>query len=138
MIDLSQLPSTFFRVSLKVFVFDDQKRLLMCLSPDAEWEPPGGGWEHNETIEECLNRELDEELGVKLQSLGRVIAVYRGKNKRGFQTIKIAFEAKLASNEFKSRDMVEAKFITKQELLSSKMSTDEEGIKSQVDKIWPN
>jgi 8-oxo-dGTP pyrophosphatase MutT (NUDIX family) len=134
--DWKQIPSPFYRVSLKVYVFDDKKRLLMCKSPDGEWEPPGGGWEYDEAIEECLNRELVEELGVKLKSLGRVLAVYCGMNKRGFRAIKIAFEATLDSFDFEYQDMVTSKFVTKEELLTLNMSTDERGIKEQVAKIW--
>lgn len=135
--DWSKLPSTFYRVSLKVFVFDDKKRLLLCKSPDNEWEPPGGGWEYGESIHKCLNRELHEELGIKIKTLGNVVAVYRGVNKRGFRSIKIAFEAELENHNFEYGDKVETRYVSKDELLLLSMSTDEIGIKKQVNVIWP-
>ena len=135
--DLSQLPSPFYRVSLKVLVFDEQKRLLMCEAPDGEWEPPGGGWEHGESALECLNRELTEELGVKIKTLGNIMAAYTGFNKRGFKTIKIAYSAELESLDFVYGDKDSAKFVTKDELLQLKMSTDEEKLKEQISIIWP-
>jgi 8-oxo-dGTP pyrophosphatase MutT (NUDIX family) len=135
--DLGQLPSPFYRVSLKVLVLDEQKRLLMCQAPDGEWEPPGGGWEHGESIYECLNRELTEELGVKIKSLGNIMTAYTGFNKRGFKTIKIAYSAELESLDFQYGDKGGAKFVTKEELLLLKMSTDEEKLKEQLDIIWP-
>src|SRR6266550_1849012 len=109
---LRGLPSPFYRVSAKAFIFDENKRLLMGRAPDGVWEPPGGGWEHNETIQECLERELIEELGVKLKSFNRIVAIYRGENVRGFQALKIGFETVLESRNFQYGDLIEAKFVS--------------------------
>lgn len=135
--DLSKLPSPFYRVSVKAFVFDNQHRLLMGQAQEGVWEPPGGGLEYGEEIKDCLQRELQEELGVGLASLGHPIVIYRGINVRGFQALKIAFEATLDSLDFKFGDLTSAQFVTKEELLSLDMSTDEAGIKDCVNQIWP-
>jgi ADP-ribose pyrophosphatase YjhB (NUDIX family) len=55
-------PSPFYRVSVKALVFDRDGRLLVVQEPDGLWEVPGGGWEHGESFEECLARELAEEI----------------------------------------------------------------------------
>lgn len=136
---LNDNPSPFYRVTIKAFVFDDQNRLLMGSGDNgASWEPPGGGWEHDESIMDCLSREIKEELGVELESIGEIICFYKGVNKRGFHAIKIAVKAKLESLDFKFGDMKEARFVTKDELLALLMSTDEGGIKNCVDQIWPS
>jgi len=135
--DLSKLPSPFYRVSIKAFIFDDQSRLLMGKAPDGTWEPPGGGLEYNESYEECLQRELGEELGISLASIGKPITFYSGINKRGFRALKIAIEATLANHDFKFGDLTEARYVTKDELLGLEMSTDERGIKDRVNQIWP-
>ena len=60
------IPSTFYRVSLKALVFDSEDRLLALQNDDGTWELPGGGWEHSETLEQCMRREIREELGVEV------------------------------------------------------------------------
>lgn len=136
--DLSKLPSTFYRVSLKAFIFDNQGRLLLGQAEDGKWEPPGGGWEHDETIADCLSRELQEELGVKIKSLGEIMTVYRGRNKRGYETIKVAIRTEIESDDFRFGDLAAARYVSKEEIPDLEFSTDENGIKGMVDKIWPS
>ena len=135
--DLSKLPSTFYRVSLKIIVLDDQGYLLVGQVGNGTYELPGGGFEHDETVEECLDRELEEELGVKIKSLGRIVCLYRNDNPRGFKSIKVALEATLENYDFKYGEITEAKFVSKDEFLNLPFSKDEKGIKDCVNKIWP-
>jgi ADP-ribose pyrophosphatase YjhB (NUDIX family) len=135
--DLSKLPSTFYRVSLKAFIFDSQDRLLLGKTEDGKWDPPGGGWEHDGTIEECLSRELKEELGINSASFGEIIVIYRGRNRRGFETIKIAVRTTVEDNNFRFGELISAEYKSKEELPGLDFSTDEGGIKKVVDKIWP-
>jgi 8-oxo-dGTP pyrophosphatase MutT (NUDIX family) len=134
---LKELPSPFYRVSIKAIVFDGNNRLLVGKEPGGTWEIPGGGFEHNESIAQCLNRELLEEIGIGLASLGRIVCVYRGVNKRGFISLKIALQAHLVSYDFRYRDLLDAQFVTKEELSGLDMGDDENGIKDCVDLIWP-
>jgi len=52
-------------------LIDSDGRVLICQRPQGKqlaglWEFPGGKVEAGETPEECLIRELDEELGIKV------------------------------------------------------------------------
>jgi ADP-ribose pyrophosphatase YjhB (NUDIX family) len=136
--DLSKLPSPFYRVSLKLIILNDQNKLLVGKASDGTWELPGGGFEHNESLRECLSRELEEELGVKLGTLGEVVCIYRGVNSRGYWALKIALNATLESYDFKFGELTDAEFKTKEELLKLKMNSDEKGIKDFVNQIWPH
>lgn len=62
------------------------------------WEFPGGKLHHDETLEECLQRELHEELGVD-SSIGKLIAESIYEYAQGKIKL-IAFEATLTSFEF--------------------------------------
>ncbi len=59
-----KIPDTFYRVSLKAFIRNKDGHVLVCKEGSQTfWSLPGGGWDHGETEEVALKRELHEELG---------------------------------------------------------------------------
>ncbi len=61
---IGQYPDTFYRVSLKAFIRNKEGKVLVCKEgTQTFWSLPGGGWDHGETEEVSLKRELYEELG---------------------------------------------------------------------------
>ena len=60
---LHDLPSPFYRAVAKAIILDDRQHMLMVFAKGGDIELPGGGWEHGETFEKCLQREACEELG---------------------------------------------------------------------------
>ncbi len=59
-----ELPPSFFRTSIKALILDDEGRFLLIKEEDGTWELPGGGLDWGETPEECLIREIGEEMGL--------------------------------------------------------------------------
>jgi ADP-ribose pyrophosphatase YjhB (NUDIX family) len=57
-----------FSVSVAGAVVDDQGRCLIIRRADnGHWEPPGGVLEPDETITDCLRREVREETGLDVE-----------------------------------------------------------------------
>lgn len=60
------------------FVFIDHKIVLIKRTkPDREYYVfPGGGREENETDEQCISREIEEELSLKTKDLKKCLSFY--------------------------------------------------------------
>ena len=61
---LSKYPNTFFRVSLKAVIENDQGEVLCVKENGSDWALPGGGLDHGEMVEQGLRRELMEEVAL--------------------------------------------------------------------------
>ena len=84
--NVSSVPNTFYRVSLKAVIRNEKNEVLVCKEGSSDtWSLPGGGWDHGETEYEALARELKEEVN------------YDGKfNARPFATSIFWLESKQA------------------------------------------
>ncbi len=131
--------STFYRVTGKALIFDDQNRLLVICNAKGHWELPGGGWEYDESFEECLRREIDEELGVNVSEIGAVRFMYRRMhNEAGVSAVRIATDVTLNSYDFAiGDDMREVRFVSRATFLRLDFTHAEGDVADHVDEIWP-
>ena len=135
---LAQLPTSYYRVSAKAIVFDDQKRLLVSRDDKGEWEIPGGGWEFGEPLDECIRRELTEELQAKVVAVNDILFVYVQRTERNIQKLSIAVAAQIAPGPLKPTDdnLVEARYVTKDEFVKLPFQSGENAVVEYADKVW--
>lgn len=75
----------------------DGRIVLIRRGDSGEWAMPGGTLEWGETLRVALDRELREELGTRLVSLGEVLGVYsRPDRDPRFHAVTIVVEATVA------------------------------------------
>ena len=130
--------SPYYRVATRAIVLDEQQRLLVMRNHDGDYELPGGGWEYGETFEDCLRREIAEELGVELlDAEPTVLCTYRGEGRYSGMALRIAVRARLKSYDFRPVDMAEALWVTREEFLDLNLApAAEDGLRQYADLIW--
>lgn len=136
--DSLQVQSPFYRVGVKCLIFDDNQKLLVVLNDEDQWEIPGGGWEHDETLEECVARELDEELGIKPNKISPIQFAYPSASDRGFRVMRLAVIVTVNSAVVRpGNGMKDHRFVDKEDLAGLPMSGTEGTIKNYTAQIWP-
>jgi 8-oxo-dGTP pyrophosphatase MutT (NUDIX family) len=133
------IPSTFYRVSLKALVFDQEDRLLALQNDDGTWELPGGGWEHSETLEECMRREIREELGVEVALIdSSTIHPCIGHDaERRYPWLKLAMPVQLASHDFSGdAEMHTTRHVTLAEFKSLQMHRSDQCLQDNAELLF--
>ena len=112
-----------YRVSFKCLIKNsDGKVLVVKERGRTSWDLPGGGIEHNETIEESIARELYEEVSFKGEFNYRVIKIHNpGKlATRDVWQMSIVLLLDVNNYDFSvGREADEVKFINPEELEAS-------------------
>ena len=133
------IPSTFYRVSVKALVFDDEHRLLVMQNRDGTWELPGGGWEHTETLDDCLRREILEELGVDVKSIdtATIHPCVGHATAARYPWLKLAMNVELASHDFKLDPRMRAtRYVTFDEFGALTMHRSEQCLQDSAARLW--
>ena len=99
---------------------DDGRIVLIRRRDTGEWALPGGTLEWGETLRAAIERELFEEAGTRVKSLGRVLGVYSnpGRDER-FHAVTIIVEASVeppSSAPHNPLEIAEARLFEEHEL----------------------
>jgi 8-oxo-dGTP pyrophosphatase MutT (NUDIX family) len=103
---MTELPPCCYRISAKAVIINDGSILLVNEDGDG-WDLPGGGWEHEETIEAALSREVMEELGVgvaHMQGPLDVFSLYVPRH--GRHALHLLYRVELSSEDFSPGELV--------------------------------
>jgi len=114
-------PSTIYRVVAKALITDKNNRILVVKEKQDFWSLPGGGLEHGESAQDCLKREIHEEIGIEnvnIKEIAYSTSVYL--DQRDIWMTWIVYKASVESSNFILGDGVtEAKYIDIEEIQDS-------------------
>jgi 8-oxo-dGTP pyrophosphatase MutT (NUDIX family) len=133
------IPSTFYRVSVKALVFDAEERLLVMQNGDGTWELPGGGLEHAESLEQCLRREILEELGVDVTRIetGKIHPCVGHAAGAKYPWLKLAMVVELASQDFQlDQRMRTTRYVTPADFRSLAMHRSDQCLQDSAEFLW--
>jgi 8-oxo-dGTP diphosphatase len=80
------------------------------------WEFPGGKLENNETLEECLKREIREELDIEIE-VGPLVSLNKHVLNCQSAITLYAYRVQYTSGEIKLNDHEEIKWVSPEDLL---------------------
>ena len=116
----------FYRVSIKAIIEDEDGGILLLQEKSGLWELPGGGLEYEEKIDDCLNRELGEEVGTKIESISPapkfIWQQRREKDNMIYHCLFLAYKVKVKSIDIKvSDECVAYKYFNREEMTGIKL-----------------
>ena len=112
------------------------EKILITKRPDYSrlWEFPGGKMEYGETAEECLKREIKEELDCEVK-VGKVFDVSSHVYENGSHVVIIFYECAMRRGEPKATEHEEIKWVFPAELNEYKFVEADRGIVSRLVKL---
>jgi 8-oxo-dGTP diphosphatase len=118
---MSDIPNGFYRLSIKGLILDETgKKFAIVLEDNGWWELPGGGLDWGESPEDCLKREIKEEMGLTVTHVAKFPSyLLTGKNMKGNWTANVVYEIKVQNLNFTlSDECQELKFVSPEEVES--------------------
>ncbi len=114
-----EIKNGYYRLSVKALIFDEtQTKFLLAQEDNGKWELPGGGLDWGEKPEEGIRREVLEEMGLTVTSVGNQPSYLTtaARDSDGVWTANVLFETKVENFDFTpSSECVAIKFVTREE-----------------------
>lgn len=115
---------SYYRVSVKGIVIDDEGRILLSLEDNGKWEMLGGGLDHDEDPVVCLRREITEETGLTVTYVSPTPKYFVTCRRENADTYiaNVIYEIKLRDLDFiPSDECQELRFFTPDEMKQVKL-----------------
>lgn len=113
-----------YRISIKALVLNPGRdRFLVIQASCGRWDLLGGGLEHGETDQECLHREVYEEMKIKIRSIAPypcyfLTGPFQSLERLGKWYANTLYEVELESLDFTPSDeCVDIRFVSPEEAL---------------------
>lgn len=118
-----EMPQCFYRISAKALILDDDKKFLLTKENNGKWELPGGGLDFYETPQNCLVREIKEEMGLYVTFVSNNPSYFLTSQKDdGCWIANIIYIVNVKDFNFTASDeCIEIKFFNKKEALNENL-----------------
>ncbi len=120
---MQEVPDCFYRVSVKALVLNGEGGFLLTKKQNGFWDLPGGGLDFGEVPIKGLEREIMEEMGVKIKILNlNPVYFTTSQAKSGIWIANIIYNVELQDLNFTpSQECVDVKFFSKNEVSQEKV-----------------
>lgn len=115
----NEISNCFYRVSAKALILDKTgEKFLVVREDKGGWDLPGGGIDWGETPEQCITREITEEMGLEVTEISPASSyVLIGQHKNGNWIMGLVFQTKVKDFNFTpTPECREIKFISPNEI----------------------
>tara|TARA_R110002111_G_scaffold124984_1_gene189589 strand:+ start:1095 stop:1529 length:435 start_codon:yes stop_codon:yes gene_type:complete len=100
-----EVPECFYRVSVKALIRDQKNRFLLVREVNGFWELPGGGLDFEEAPLVGLQREIWEEMKLKITHIAtQPCYFFTVKNHNGVFIANVMYETSLENLNFQATD----------------------------------
>lgn len=121
--------SSFYAAAAAIVENEDGEILMVQEAKDhihEKWDFPGGGWEDNESVIDCVEREVLEETGYSIELTG-FLGVYNGESMEdGTEVIAFMFTGKPKKKENREleEDILQEEWFNPEEITSLDLRKD--------------
>jgi len=121
-----EIKQAWYRVSIKALILNENWDFLLAKENNWVWDFPWGWLDHWEEIEDCLKRELKEEMGLKILFIGNspscFVAVAKPESKTRPFIANIFYKVDVENLNFKvSDECIEIWFFNKDTIKNIKV-----------------
>ena len=111
-----------YRISVKALVLNDENKFLLVKEDNGLWELPGGGLDFGEDPRKGLEREISEEMGLKVTYVSDEPVNFITWKSGNVWKANVIYRASLEDLDFvPSDECVEVRFFTVEEALKEKL-----------------
>ena len=129
-----EIPNTFYRVSAKALILDEEKRFLLIKEKTDYfngWDMPGGGLDWGEGAQEGIAREIKEEMGLTVISVADIPSYFISAfiERANTWIVNVFYRVEIENLNFTPSDeCVEIKFFTTEDVLNARQGAISENV----------
>ncbi|PID86574.1 ADP-ribose pyrophosphatase [Candidatus Gracilibacteria bacterium] len=103
-----EIQNAWYRISAKALIYNEKGEFLLAKEDNGVWDIPGGGLDHGENPQNCIKRELQEEMGLEVVDISEnpkyFLTAHKAKSKTRPWIANVFYEVKVKNLDFTPSD----------------------------------